>query len=178
MKDKVRGYDTPQLYREDTLDRIKRLEREANDSARRMNELSRKETYRRIRLNCLIHFSLFVLVLMAFSASPSWSSHSVGEPELEAHPSWNRCCADQDCVPQQVRILGNERAGKISVKIEGVQTKVDKDKLHAVPSQRTWVCYFNLNGKISNDNVRCILYPEKSSTVNVPTPLTSLDGTA
>src|SRR3989442_10931118 len=152
MKDKVRGYDTPQLYREDTLDRIKRLEREANDSARRMNELSRKETYRRIRLNCLIHFSLCVLLLMAFSASPSWSSHSVGEPELEAHPSWNRCCAEQDCVPQQVKIVGAEEAGKISVKVEGVQARVNKWKLRPVPTRRTWVCYVNRNGEIANEN--------------------------
>jgi hypothetical protein len=33
----LRGYDTPQLYREDTLERI-RLVREANDRARRMND--------------------------------------------------------------------------------------------------------------------------------------------
>jgi len=34
----LRGYDTPQLYREDTLERI-RLVREANDRARRMNQI-------------------------------------------------------------------------------------------------------------------------------------------
>ncbi len=117
------------------------------------------------RVTRLVHFSLFVLLLMILLVQSSWPSHSVGEPKLEEHSSWRYCCADQDCVPQQVRIIGNERAGYISVKIEGVQTKVDKDKLRAVPSQHTWVCYFNRNGKISNDNTRCILYPEKSSTV-------------
>ena len=102
---------------------------------------------------------------MILSASASWSSHSVGEPELEQNASWRYCCADQDCVPQQVRILGNERAGKVSIRIEGVQTKVDKDKLRAVPSRRTWVCYFNPSGEIVNENIRCILYPEKASPV-------------
>jgi len=126
----------------------------------------------------LVHCGLFVLLLIILLVPSSWPSHSVGEPKLEEHSSWRYCCADQDCVPQQVRIIGNERAGKISVKIEGVQTKVDKDKLRAVPSRRTWVCYINRNGEIANENIRCILYPEKSSTVNVPTLLTSLDGTA
>ena len=37
-----RGYDTPQLYREDTHERIKRLERDCNDLARRMNEIIKK----------------------------------------------------------------------------------------------------------------------------------------
>jgi len=116
-------------------------------------------------MRCLLHFSLFALLLTILLASPSWASHSVGEPELEQNSSWRYCCADQDCVPQQVRIIGNERAGKVSVRIEGVQTKVDKDKLRAVPSQRTWVCYFNRNGQIADENIRCILYPEKGSTV-------------
>lgn len=40
--DKVRGYDTSQLYRDDTLERIRRLERDCNASARRMNEIIRK----------------------------------------------------------------------------------------------------------------------------------------
>ena len=39
---KVRGYDTPQLYREDLVERIRRLESEANDCAKRMNEIIRK----------------------------------------------------------------------------------------------------------------------------------------
>ena len=37
MKNKVRGYDTSQLFREDTLERIKRIESEINDIAREMN---------------------------------------------------------------------------------------------------------------------------------------------
>jgi hypothetical protein len=39
----LRGYDTPQLYREDTLERI-RLVREANDRARRMNQIIKEES--------------------------------------------------------------------------------------------------------------------------------------
>ena len=35
----IRGYDTPRLYREDTLLRIKRLEREVNDCAKQMNDI-------------------------------------------------------------------------------------------------------------------------------------------
>lgn len=74
---------------------------------------------------------------MILLASSSWSSHGVGERELEEHPIWKKCCADQDCVPQQVKIVGREEAGKISVKIEGVQAMVNKGKLHPVPSRRT-----------------------------------------
>ncbi len=33
MKEKVRGYDTPHLYREDMLERIRHAEREPNESA-------------------------------------------------------------------------------------------------------------------------------------------------
>jgi hypothetical protein len=36
---KVRGYDTPQLYREDTIERNRQLERDCNDSAKRMNRI-------------------------------------------------------------------------------------------------------------------------------------------
>jgi len=113
----------------------------------------------------LLRFSLLIFILMVLYVSSSWSSHSVGEPELEAHPTWNRCCAEQDCVPQQVKIVGGEEAGKISVKVEGVQAKVNKWKLRPVPTRRTWVCYINPNGKIANENIRCILFPEKASTV-------------
>lgn len=113
-----------------------------------------------------------------FDDSPglSWPSHNVGEPELEEHPVWKRCCADYDCVPQQVKIGGKEGKEKISIEIEGIQTKVDKGKFQPVPSARTWVCYFNRSGEIANENIRCILYPEKSSTVNVPSPWTTLEG--
>ena len=111
--------------------------------------------------------AFLVPLLVIVSVSSSWPSHSVGEPELEKDPSWRNCCADQDCVPQEVKIIGTEWAGEISVKIEGVQTKVNKDKLHAVPSQRTWVCYFDRNGAIANENIRCVLYPEKASTVKI-----------
>ena len=116
-------------------------------------------------MRCLFHFSFVAFLLTILLASSSWSSHTVGEPELEAHPSWKRCCAEQDCVPQQVKILGGEKSGKILVKVEGTQAKVNKWKLHPVPSGRTWVCYINRNGEIANENIRCILFPEKASTV-------------
>ena len=38
----TRGVDTPEFYREDILLRIKQLESEANDGARRMNDITRK----------------------------------------------------------------------------------------------------------------------------------------
>ncbi len=38
----VRGNDNPQLYREDTLLRIKHLQSEANEYERRMNEIIKK----------------------------------------------------------------------------------------------------------------------------------------
>ncbi len=114
-----------------------------------------------------LNFTFFVLLLVMISVSSSWPSHSVGEPDLEKDPSWGNCCADQDCVPQQVKIIGKDAAGKISVQVEGVQIKVNGDKLHGVPSQRTWVCYFDRNGAIADENIRCILYPEKARTVKI-----------
>jgi hypothetical protein len=53
---------------------------------------------------------------------------------------------------------------KINVEIEGVQTSVDKEKFSPVPSDRTWVCYYRTGGAISNENIRCILYPQQSGT--------------
>jgi len=116
----------------------------------------------------LLHFSLLISLLMVLSVSFSWPAHNVGEPALEEHPIWRQCCDDHDCVPQQVKVTTRQENGNFSIKIEGVETAVNKEKFHLVPSPRTWVCYFNPNGKIANENIRCILYPEKSSTVNVP----------
>lgn len=112
-----------------------------------------------------VRFGLAVVLLTMVLGSPASPSHSVGEPDLEKHRLWKQCCADRDCIPQKVKIFGREQAEKISVKIEGVYVIVDKDKLHPVPSRRTWVCYFNPNGKIANENIRCILFPEKGGTV-------------
>jgi len=114
------------------------------------------------------------LVLLLLSVSSSSPAHDVGEPALEQLPIWKRCCSDHDCVAQRVRIIGNQGDEKVSVEIEGTQTKVDKEKLSSVPSPRAWVCYVDPNGAIANENIRCILLPEKSSTVEAPNPLTTL----
>jgi len=90
--------------------------------------------------------------------------HDVGEPDLEKLPIWSKCCGEGDCVSQRLRILGKEPAKKIIVEIEGIQTSVDKEKFSPVPTIRTWVCYISPGGAIRNENIRCILYPEKSGT--------------
>jgi len=115
--------------------------------------------------------SFFLLVLSIPSSSPA---HDVGEPALEQLPIWKSCCAEHDCVAQKVKIIGNQGKGKVSVEIEGTQTKVDKEKLSPVPSPRTWVCYVNPHGEIVDENIRCILFPEKGGTVDVPNPSKSL----
>jgi hypothetical protein len=120
------------------------------------------------RLTRLIYYTL--LISVAFSSSGvllpphSWG-HKVGEPELEGLPIWKQCCGDGDCVPQPVKIITKSDTGrKIVVNIEGVEAAVEKDKFTPVPSDRTWVCYQNPNGRIANENIRCILYPQKSGT--------------
>ena len=106
-----------------------------------------------------------VFVLVALFLVPfSWSSHSVGEPALEKLPIWHQCCDEQDCVPEQVTIMGKDNSGMIPVDIEGVKTTVAKAKFSAVPSPHTWVCYYNPNGEIKDDNIRCILYPQQGGT--------------
>jgi hypothetical protein len=117
--------------------------------------------------------SFFLLVLSTASSSPA---HDVGEPVLEQLPIWKSCCAEHDCVPQRVKIIENQGKGKVSVEIEGNQTKVDKEKLSPVPSPRTWVCYVNPNGEIVNENIRCILFPEKGGTVDAPNPMKNSRG--
>ena len=68
-------------------------------------------------------------------------------------------------MPQPVKIITKSDTGKkIVVNIEGVEAAVEKDKFTPVPSDRTWVCYQNPNGRIANENIRCILYPQKSGT--------------
>jgi hypothetical protein len=93
----------------------------------------------------------------------SWG-HDVGEPELEKLPVWKQCCGDGDCIPQHLRIIGRDPSKKLSVEIEGVQTSVDKEKFSPVPSDRTWVCYVSPGGAISDENIRCILHPQKGGT--------------
>ena len=92
----------------------------------------------------------------------SWG-HDVGEPALEKLPVWSQCCGNGDCVPQRVETIGKE-PGKIDVEIDGVKTSVDKNKFSPVPSNRTWVCYFNPGGAIRDENIRCILHPQQGGT--------------
>ena len=128
----------------------------------------REQIKMKCRLTRLIPYTL--LISVAFSSSgvllppDSWG-HKVGEPELERLPIWKQCCGDGDCVPQPVKIITKSDTGKkIVVNIEGVEAAVEKDKFTPVPSDRTWVCYQNPNGRITNENIRCILYPQKSGT--------------
>jgi len=111
-----------------------------------------------------IIFVAFVLSTLGVSSS---LGHDVGEPELEKLQIWKQCCAGQDCVPQNVKIFrkGEE---KVAVEIEGTQIKVDKEKLSPVPSPHAWVCYVDPARGIANENIRCILFPEKPSTVRAP----------
>ncbi len=96
--------------------------------------------------------------------SRSWG-HEVGEPELEKTAIWQRCCGNGDCIPKRVKIVneGTQRS-KLVVRIDGIEAAVEKEKFSPVPSNRTWVCYLNPNGTVSNENIRCILYPEKGGT--------------
>ncbi len=115
-------------------------------------------------------FSYLIFLSSLLSMSSISSAHDVGEPLLEQHPTWSRCCAGEDCTAQRVKIVGPEVRGKASVEIEGTQTKVDKAKLSRVPSAHTWVCYVDPKGGINNDNIRCILFPENRGTVHGPSP--------
>jgi hypothetical protein len=108
---------------------------------------------------CLL---LTITVWAAVDLLPHSWGHDVGEPGLEEMPIWKQCCGGGDCVFQQLQVRGKESNKKIIVEIEGVQTSVDKEKFSPVPSDRSWVCYINPRGKITNENIRCILYPQKS----------------
>jgi hypothetical protein len=61
-------------------------------------------------------------------------------------------------------VQGKESNKKIIAEIERFQTSVDQEKFSPVPSDRTWVRYINPRGKITNENIRCILYLQKSGT--------------
>jgi hypothetical protein len=124
----------------------------------------------------LTQITLSSFVLLFFSLPFAAEPHDVEEPALQELPIWKQCCADHDCVAQNVRIVGREGKEKVAVEIEGTETKVDKEKLSPVPSPNTWVCYVNPKGKIVNENIRCILFPEKKSTVDVPNPMKNSKG--
>jgi hypothetical protein len=53
-------------------------------------------------------FSFLVFFSSLLSMSSISSAHDVGEPLLEQHPTWSRCCAGQDCTAQKVKIVGPE----------------------------------------------------------------------
>jgi hypothetical protein len=110
----------------------------------------------------LLCFGVAVLLPVIVLVSVSWSNHLVGEPALEKLPIWQKCCEEQDCVPEQVKIINEESNGMIAVEIEGVRTSVAKQKFSPVPSPHTWVCYYKPNGEIEDANIRCILYPQPS----------------
>ena len=117
------------------------------------------------------HLVYFICFSMAISAalvlliSRSWG-HDVGEPKLEETDIWQHCCQKRDCIPQQVAIVIKDQSRKqFVVNIEGVKTAVDKEVFKPVPSNRTWVCYIKLDGPVSNENIRCILYPRQSGAV-------------
>jgi hypothetical protein len=119
-----------------------------------------------------MRYSIFFIFVLSIGLSPlvpySWSNHKVGDPALEQLPIWNQCCHDHDCVPQKVKIIGKQGREKISVEIEGTPVSVSKEKFHPVPTNAAWVCYFNKNGEISNQNIRCVLYPQQSGTTETP----------
>jgi hypothetical protein len=112
---------------------------------------------------------IFLSSLSLVSGSAASLAHEVGEPLLEQVPIWKACCSDHDCIPQRVKILG-KGSNKVSVEIEGTETKVEAGKFSPVPSPRTWVCYVNPNREVSNENIRCILFPEKGGMANASIP--------
>ncbi len=119
-------------------------------------------------MRLLVCSSFLISLYMLFLVPYSWPDHSVGEPKLEKLRVWEQCCSDRDCFPQKVKIIGIEGNGKIPIEVEEYQALVKKEKFFPVPSAYTWVCYINPNGQIIDQNIRCILYPQNSGTVNAP----------
>lgn len=112
---------------------------------------------------------ILLSLLSLLSGSAASLAHEVGEPLLEQLPIWKACCSDHDCVPQRVKIIG-KGSNKVSVEIEGTETKVEAGKFSPVPSPRIRVCYVNPNREVSNENIRCILFPEKGGMANASIP--------
>ena len=131
-----------------------------------LSSVNRGRLPRTMRL--LVCSSFPISLCMLFLVPYSWPDHKVGKPKLEELPVWNQCCRDHDCIPQKVKIIGTEGNGKIPIQVEEYQALVKKGKFFPVPSSYTWVCYFDLNGQIIDQNIRCILYPQNSGTVNAP----------
>ena len=131
-----------------------------------VSSVNRGRLPRTMRL--LVCSSLLISLCMLFLVPYSWPDHRVGEPRLEKLRVWEQCCSDRDCFPQKVKIIGTEGNGKIPIEVEEYHTLVKKEKFFPVPSAYTWVCYINPNGQIIDQNIRCILYPQNSGTVNAP----------
>ena len=118
----------------------------------------------------ILLYSSSLLSCFLVVCSSSRADHKVGEPKLENLSIWKQCCSDHDCVPQNVQTIRKQADGNITIRIEGIQTDVSKEKFSPVPSQRTWVCYVNPNGEIRNENIRCILYPQAGGTTDAAQP--------
>jgi hypothetical protein len=111
-----------------------------------------------------ITISVLLPIFGFWFLSHSWG-HEVGEPELEKTPIWQKCCGNGDCVPKPVKVVNKaEQGNRLVVRIDGVEAAVGKEKFSPVPSNRTWVCYVLPNGTVTDENIRCILYPEKGGT--------------
>lgn len=122
--------------------------------------------WRRLALSscALITFSALLLPFGFWFISHSWG-HDVGEPALEQTSIWRKCCGNGDCIPKPVKIVNKgEQGNSLAVRIDGMEAVVEKEKFSPVPSNRTWVCYVDPNGTVTNENIRCILYPEKGGT--------------
>ena len=107
-------------------------------------------------------YGLLLLACGGLAECHSWA-HDVGEPALQQLPIWSQCCGDGECVSQRLQIIDKAK-NKINVEIEGVQTSVDKKNSRLFPRTVPWVCYYRTGGAISNENIRCILYPQQSGT--------------
>jgi len=57
-----------------------------------------------------------------------------------------------------------EQGNSLTVRIDRMEAVIEKEKFSPVPSNRTWVCYVDPNGTVTNENIRCILYPENGGT--------------
>ena len=108
---------------------------------------------------------LAAIIFLFLPSVSAWADHPVGEPMLEKLPIWETCCKEYDCIVQRVTILGGHMASEGVVMaltdIDGMQTLVNQEKFHPVPSEHSWVCYVDTNGDLVDDNIRCILYPQQ-----------------
>jgi len=97
-------------------------------------------------------FVLLTLLLLAY--------HPVGEPTLEESEVWRECCASFDCEISRLFILGGSST-KTLVLLGNEEEWIDSPKFRLAPTVHVWVCYVDINGQFKNDNIRCILIPQK-----------------